>query len=143
MVFTWSTIAASVAVLPEPARPETSTRPCCWSASAATALGNDKRFETWDAGQHPAQHEAHPTALAERAHAEAAESRDAVHEVGLVRGLELTRTRVGHDRQGAHFDLGRFDRVEGCLAEPAVNSQARPRTNLHVHVRGALLDGET
>ena len=33
------------------------------------------------------------------------------------------RTRLGHDGQRAHLDLGRFDRVEGCLAEPAVDTQ--------------------
>ena len=43
---------------------------------------------------------------------------------------------------GARFGLGRFDRVERRLAEPAVDAQARPRTDLDVHVRGALLDGE-
>ena len=52
-----------------------------------------QRFEARDAGQHTTQHEPHPTALAERAHAESAESGDAVHEVGLVRGLELARAR--------------------------------------------------
>ena len=53
------------------------------------------------------------------------------------------RTRLGHDRERTPFDLSRFDGIERCLAEPAVDSQARPRTDLEVHVRGALLDGET
>ena len=43
---------------------------------------------------------------------------------------------------GALLGLGRFDGVERCLAEPAVDAQARPRAHLDVHVRGALLDGE-
>ena len=101
-----------------------------------------QRVEAGDAGQHATEHESHPTALAERADAEAAEPGDAVHEVGLVRAAELDGARLGHDRERAPLDLGRLDGVEGRLAEHAVDAQARARSHLDVRVRSALLDGE-
>ena len=101
-----------------------------------------QRVEAGDAGEHPTQHESDPAALAERAHAEPAEAGDAVHEVGLVGGGELGPVRRRHDRERARLGLGRFDGVERRLAELAVDAQARPRANLDVHVRSALLDGE-
>ena len=102
-----------------------------------------QRFEAGDAGQHAAQHETHPPALAERAHPEAPEPGDAVHEVGLVRGLGTRRARASGMIATAHtLGLGGFDGVERRLAQPAVDAQARPRAHLDVHVGSALLDGE-
>ena len=58
--------------------------------------------------------------------------------------LRNSSARVsGHDREGARLGLGRFDGVERCFAESAVDAQARPRAHLDVHIRGALLDGKS
>ncbi len=102
-----------------------------------------QRLEARDAGQHATQDETHPTTLAERAHAEAPESGDGVHEVGFVGGTELGHARVRHDRDDARFGVGRFDGVEGRLTQAPVDAQARTCTHLHVYVGGTLLDGET
>ena len=84
---------------------------------AGTALN-----EPGNARQHATEDETHPTALAERAHPEAPDPRDGVHEVGFVRRAELGRARVRHDRDGALFGFVRLDRVERSLAQTAIDA---------------------
>jgi hypothetical protein len=102
-----------------------------------------QRVEARDAGEYPPQHEADPAALTERAHAETAEAGDAVHEVALVGRLERLGPAARDDPGGDALGVRGLDGVERALAKPAVDPQARARTDLDVDVRGSLLHGKS
>ena len=67
----WSSIAASVVVLPEPVAPVTSTRPRCSSASRLHAGREAERLEARDLARDHAERERDRAALAEGVDAEA------------------------------------------------------------------------
>ena len=102
-----------------------------------------ERLEARDAREDPTQHQAGPAALAERAGPEAAQPRDAVHEVCLVGVGEHLGAGLGHDRGDHTLGVRGLHRVERRLPETAVDAQARSRAHLHVHVGCAVFHGES
>ncbi len=87
--------------------------------------GEPERLEARDAGQDPAEHHAHVPALAERAHPEAAEPGDPVHEVTFVLGGEPLGPRPRDHRRREPLGVVGLDGVERALPEAAVDAQAR------------------
>jgi hypothetical protein len=101
-----------------------------------------QRVEARDAGQHPAEDQADPAPLAERAHPEPPETGDAVHEVALVRlGERLGSAAWDHRGRDALGVFG-LDGVERRFAEPPVDPEPGPRAHFHVHVGCAVFHGE-
>ncbi len=94
-------------------------------------------------GQHPPQHQAHPTALAEGAHPEAPEAGDAVHEVALAGGPERLGPAARDDPRGQALGVAGLDGVERALAQTAVDPEPGARPDLHVDVGRPLFHGET
>ena len=84
----WSSIAASVVVLPEPVAPVTRTSPRCSSARRVTPGGQPELGEDRDLARDDAERERDGAALAEAVDAEARQRRMRERDVEVARLLE-------------------------------------------------------
>ena len=99
----WSTMAASVVLLPLPVVPRDEHEAALFAGDLLEDRRQAEIVDRLDLHRDDAEHEADGAALLEDVHAEAPQAGHAVREVHFLRVLELLAVDVRHDR-GAHGD---------------------------------------